>query len=522
MLNVSLVTVSLSLGLSAVGTASLISTSVGSDAALAVSPLKVPWQTRQDPASVLALVSWHARSSVLSGRSDELAELERWAHSTIPVSIKFLTGPGGIGKSRLAAEFATSLAQRRWSAGFVDLRRPAKFPLKRRGTLLVIDYPERHPRDVRELLRDLATLGDSPRLRILFLSRQPMDHWIETVHDTGCDVLLDGAPIGLGALSVDDSHALYRSALSTAAETYDTTPFGISLDPFRDWFDSLPEHRRALFAVALAVYGALHPEDARVTISGSEVIEALARRELSRLHSCAETGGFSDRCALARLVAVSTIAGGFPVDDLGTLREAGVLGSCSWTGAALRERLNDMALLDNELVVVPTPDIVAASLVTCALAEDPARAPELVWHAIAHDFDRSIPTFSRLSYDAELVLGMRDNRLSSWLASGIRGKANRARAFSGVASETNLAIGLIPSAVAVWRTLLSETTDDAERASLLNNLSADLSEAGERPAALEAIREAVELYRRLAEANPARYEPDLARSLDNLRRIDNG
>ncbi len=47
----------------------------------------------------------------------------------------------------------------------------------------------------------------------------------------------------------------------------------------------------------------------------------------------------------------------------------------------------------------------------------------------------------------------------------------------------------------------------------LNNLSNRLSETGDRAGALAAIQEAVEIYRRLAEANPARFEPDLARSL---------
>ncbi len=55
-------------------------------------------------------------------------------------------------------------------------------------------------------------------------------------------------------------------------------------------------------------------------------------------------------------------------------------------------------------------------------------------------------------------------------------------------------------------------------ASSLNNLSNHLSAAGDAPAALEAIRAAVEIYRRLAPASPARYEPDLARSLGALGR----
>src|SRR5712691_1352477 len=50
----------------------------------------------------------------------------------------------------------------------------------------------------------------------------------------------------------------------------------------------------------------------------------------------------------------------------------------------------------------------------------------------------------------------------------------------------------------------------------LNNLSLRLSDAGDGAGALAAIREAAEIYRRLAQANPARFDPDLATSLNNL------
>ena len=50
----------------------------------------------------------------------------------------------------------------------------------------------------------------------------------------------------------------------------------------------------------------------------------------------------------------------------------------------------------------------------------------------------------------------------------------------------------------------------------LNNLANILSEVGEQNEALEAAREAVELYRGLAEASPQAYTPALARSLNTL------
>ena len=50
----------------------------------------------------------------------------------------------------------------------------------------------------------------------------------------------------------------------------------------------------------------------------------------------------------------------------------------------------------------------------------------------------------------------------------------------------------------------------------MNNLAIRLSEAGQRGEALEAAREAADLYKALAGASPAAYTPDLAMSLNNL------
>jgi len=64
----------------------------------------------------------------------------------------------------------------------------------------------------------------------------------------------------------------------------------------------------------------------------------------------------------------------------------------------------------------------------------------------------------------------------------------------------------------------------ADHAALLGQLSHRRSLAGDRAGALTAIDEAVTAYRRLAEANPATFLPNLARSLNNQsnRRADTG
>ena len=76
---------------------------------------------------------------------------------------------------------------------------------------------------------------------------------------------------------------------------------------------------------------------------------------------------------------------------------------------------------------------------------------------------------------------------------------------------------LAAAALAATRRLAdSAEPSPGQRAYWANRLSIRLSDVGERGEALVVAREAVELYRVLAEASPQAYTPDLAASLNNL------
>ena len=72
---------------------------------------------------------------------------------------------------------------------------------------------------------------------------------------------------------------------------------------------------------------------------------------------------------------------------------------------------------------------------------------------------------------------------------------------------------------ALQRMEVSAEHDPVRRARYLHSLANRLSGVGRSGEALEAAQEAVGLYRELAEASPAAYTPDLARSLNNLANI---
>ncbi len=161
-----------------------IGSSGGTDSPESVGALTVPWRNKmQKNPSPLSFLSWHTAISDFAGRDQKMEALEAWSVSEPSISVKFITGEGGVGKSRLGAEFAEYLDREEWSAGFVDLRHAQSFPLKKKGTLLVVDYPEEHREEVGELLKDLAGLGEITRFRLLFLTRQKIEDWEEFVHD---------------------------------------------------------------------------------------------------------------------------------------------------------------------------------------------------------------------------------------------------------------------------------------------------------------------------------------------------
>ncbi|MER6630139.1 tetratricopeptide repeat protein [Streptomyces sp. NPDC000987] len=120
-----------------------------------------------------------ARSQIVpfSGREEELAALAGWRDAgTAALSALLLHGPGGEGKTRLAARFAELSAAAGWEVvqarHHATAERPGEEPGRAgaHGLLVIVDYADRwaHPELV-ELLRD--PLLDGPAVRVLLIGR---------------------------------------------------------------------------------------------------------------------------------------------------------------------------------------------------------------------------------------------------------------------------------------------------------------------------------------------------------------
>lgn len=134
-----------------------------------------PTPPKREVTSATMLLRADAEVVSFHGRQDTLEELEAWclADSDGLPSARVLTAPGGQGKTRLARQLAARLRDRGWVAGQVrqthgdlDALRTVQHPL-----LLVVDYAETRPELVRELRERTAEARHPVRLLLLARSR---------------------------------------------------------------------------------------------------------------------------------------------------------------------------------------------------------------------------------------------------------------------------------------------------------------------------------------------------------------
>ncbi len=464
------------------------------------------------------LLRWHARLTPFLGRDEEMEATLAWATGPGAVKARFVTGAGGIGKSRFAAEVAERLREQGWKAGFVDLRKEAVVPVSQAGLLLIIDYPEENRSEVCRFLEELGRLRPrgGERIRVLLLSRRGEEVWADDVVQSDASSLFSRTEVPplRPVQSVADAFTLFSGAAERLATLRGTTAASVEQAIFEKWFAGNDLHRLPLFLTAAAVQTVDVPDDPALSLSGREVIDALVKRERRRAAREGEQAGLPEH-AVPRLYALAAIRDGL---DTVTLRRLADPALCLGLGRAedLLDRLTSTGRLLEGALPKPQPDIVAAAFLVQELARSPQDAPEWLWAAMSGQEADSMDRAARLAHDAEVVLGIHKHRLTAWLTTMLDGCPERCIPLDGWASDRDRGFTMPAVAGVVAMTLSSIAEDDAEKARCLANGSAYLSEAGNKEAPLQAIQEAVEHFRKLAEAAPARFLPDLASSLNNL------
>jgi hypothetical protein len=197
------------------------------------------------------------------GRDEEIEDLYAWCVEGEPIQIRLYTGPGGMGKTRLALEICAHLRDEGWKAGFLDprLSRPVEetWPLLLRGgkpVLMVRDYAELRTERLAPLLHKMARHRDLP-VRLLLLSRTAGDWWGYLKREgDGVGELIRGRAtrhLSLGPLALtlpERRESLETAARAFAAKLDKPVPGRLPKDLEADYFDRvLLLHTTALAAI---------------------------------------------------------------------------------------------------------------------------------------------------------------------------------------------------------------------------------------------------------------------------------
>ncbi|MEV4481760.1 tetratricopeptide repeat protein [Micromonospora coxensis] len=521
----------------------------------------VDW-LRQMPSRML-----NARRAVVpfTSRDQELADLRQWRDGGGPrLSVRWLHGPGGQGKTRLAAQLAAESLTAGWKvvAAFhgpdADRPEPGSHDIALTGTaglLLVVDYADRW------LLSNLTWLLKNALLhqvgvptRVLMIGRS-LDAWpaISAILDTYRahtsaqrlpDLPADHGRRTMFTAARDRFAAIYRHPRPTTIlppVQLDSPEFGLTL----------AVHMAALVAVDAAVRGERPPEG----------MDALTRYLLNR-----------EQLHWRRLYhdGITETGSGYrtPGDVMNhAVFTAALTGALDRTaGTALLEHLglgpNVEQILHDHTVCYPPAEpnqpTVLEPLYPDRLAEDflaltlpghhtdyPAQnwAPNTATALLttrSHD-DSTSPVLSRSITFLAAATDRWPHVGSTCLYPLLRKYPDLAikaggTALTTLATSRSVTIELLESlepllptgrhidldiaAAAITSVLtahrLAHTTDPAEQADLHAIHGFRLARAGRREEALAAAEEAVAIRRRLAEKNPDAYLPDLATSLNDL------
>ncbi len=466
--------------------------------------------------SAFQLLDWRRRLVPLVGRDRERAELLRWCREATDVRVRFLTGEGGAGKTRLAAEVADELAREGWQAGFVKRDAVEVLPQARaRKLLLLVDYPERNREATRELLEEIANIpeGKGP-VRALLISRQNFEAWVDILPAHARSVCSEHA---LALQPLDDAQVaeLFRGVAERFGEAIGRNAPPLPDDAIAEWIARHRDSFRYPLLVVAAAVNYVRDPDHRVDVGVAEILDSLLDREFERMRDFGKARGFGEQ-TVERLAALASVRGGINGVALRRIARAAPSGFEFPPEALLIDAVEKLDWWRDEALQPMRPDILAAALVHRVITSHAADAPEWLWLAIDGADPEWATTADRIDYDIRRIHGPAEKRFGQFLATMVEGNLDRAKALAWLPREFRTPGTLKMSVIISHELLEQEGLDDEQRAGLLSSLSNRLSDAGDNPAALKAIQDAVAIHRRLAAANAARFEPELALSLNNL------
>lgn len=479
------------------------------------SSLPVPLRTLGAAPSFLSCLSWHTRASRFVGRASELDALIRWCDHRSNLSLKFIRGDGGAGKSRLAAELALLLRKQGWSAGFLsDSNHEAVLGSNGKGALIIIDYPEEGPARLNAFLKRLRTVETQAKLRILCLSRQMPQAWEEVLSETGITDFVDTNPIMLAGVAMDDAYDLFTSAMEEIGTALDTAPKPVSTAAFESWFARDAFHANPLYLVAAAARAAFMPNEPSLSFAGQDAIRALARKEQDRMRRLAEARGLPSQ-AFVEIATGALLQEGLLKSDLTRFTNA--------LADPFSLKLPDVTLDaisrtdDAGLIHFDMPDILAACFVAQALRAS-RNAGDLLWVASTLR-PAPLERFARFASDAQLVLGDEGAAIVEAATANLENDERFASYLHGIGLRREQSID--PVLWPLWTSIHLKFADTADVplliVSALCNASVGLSNMARHRDAVEKLVRAKDILRTVT-TDPRMKQQELANISLNLGR----
>ncbi|SDR05130.1 AAA ATPase domain-containing protein [Thermostaphylospora chromogena] len=250
------------------------------------------------------------------GRERELAELLAWCADPQAGRLRLLTGPGGVGKSRLAAELAARLGPE-W--GVLEVRDDSEAEAlarwreadPRRPVLIVVDYAETRT-GLAGLLHAVAA-DAGRRVRVLLLARSAGEWWRQLGAESA-RVRQMVAQAGTG-ITLADRVTAGKSDRELVAEAVPYFAEALHVPVPRQFAVELGEgpHRILdLHAAALVVVlRSAQPDAGRVTVKVEDVLEELLGHERRYwLQTARARGFFQGAHGLTSVMVEQTVAAG--------------------------------------------------------------------------------------------------------------------------------------------------------------------------------------------------------------------
>ncbi len=481
-----------------------------------------------------------------------------WIESSdYPIKIRLLTGAGGVGKTRLALELCRRLQGDGWQAGFLisdceigQATMLASQIIKAgQPCCVVIDYAETRQPILLAVLKSLLMNPPERPVRLLLLARDGGEWW-ESLHtkEASCEALLQGlacsGPFTLPQLhdSECDRQEAYLVALNSFSTRLQTTA---------------PEHSPRLseahftspLYIQMAALMALRGERPKSA-------EALPRAMISherRYWGKALSGLIGDRGEHEKqasiLITLATLANGIVTDRM--IERVWI--SIGEDKAQLKQLFKSLTPLypDRQGLQGLRPDLIGEALVAqVILSPIGVRVLDAIMSSNDHRFRHSsLTVLARLlRYREELGSILEDTLVKHFIAcaddlvtvcietpSPLPQIVERAysrlpmvlrwqaagvlepRFHFEVLPLTGLAVLVCQSQVNKKAEQLRKKQGDnqaAEHATALQNLSIALHRHGSKNDAMDAARQCLDIYQKLAKAKPERFNPYLAKALE--------